>query len=303
MPEFKTVELRPRKLPLWLKLQIWAGKYIHYKRNVRGGADQVCRLPRRRIVKLRCHPNELEAMEYVRQHTTIPVPRIFKVYKDGDHCHILMEEVPGDYDTRIGYGQMTSEQVKTFGRELADYIGQLRSLQPPEPGFIGSLSLGSSLDHRLSGTRFGPFHSIADFHTYLRRGHPLENWGNKPDVVKTHSKPETYTVKFTHADLHPNNIIVKDGHITAIIDWEFAGWYPEYWEYTKMYWGERESWANFYKAVEEEDEIVKYPDEYAGELAIWMRMDPWSYDDPPWSPDDEASKRVKSEETEPIPVT
>ncbi|KAF5121146.1 hypothetical protein E5D57_013482 [Metarhizium anisopliae] len=44
----------------------------------------------------------------------------------------------------------------------------------------------------------------------------------------------------THADLHPRNIMVdwdtEEGdnlHITAIIDWELAGWYPEYWEFVK----------------------------------------------------------------------
>lgn len=25
--------------------------------------------------------------------------------------------------------------------------------------------------------------------------------------------------------------MVRNGHIVALLDWEFAGWYPEYWEY------------------------------------------------------------------------
>lgn len=25
--------------------------------------------------------------------------------------------------------------------------------------------------------------------------------------------------------------MVRNGHIAALLDWEFAGWYPEYWEY------------------------------------------------------------------------
>ncbi|KAL2760622.1 hypothetical protein ACRALDRAFT_1059596 [Sodiomyces alcalophilus JCM 7366] len=225
-------------------------------------------------------------MEFVRKHTSIPVPRIYEIYHYDGGLHLVMEEAEGG-DINTYYGGMTEDQIKTFGRELADYLGQLRSLQPPASGFIESLSLGSSLDHRLSGTRFGPFHSIADFHTYLRRGRPLEHWENEPDVVRVHSTPEKYSVKFSHADLNPRNIMVKDGHITAIIDWEFAGWYPEYWDYTKMYWCERPLWANFYRAVEEEPAITKYHDERAAELAIWKRMHPWSYDDPPWSPGDD----------------
>jgi len=75
---------------------------------------------------------------------------------------------------------------------------------------------------------FDPFSNITDFHTYLRRGRPVEHWASEPDVVRTHSRPEKYSVKFAHADLCPTNIMVKDGHIAGIIDREFAGWYPEY---------------------------------------------------------------------------
>ncbi|TFY63573.1 hypothetical protein EVJ58_g3183 [Rhodofomes roseus] len=43
-----------------------------------------------------------------------------------------------------------------------------------------------------------------------------------------------HTVVLSHGDLAPHNILVMDGHITGVIDWEAAGWYPEYWEYTTM---------------------------------------------------------------------
>ncbi|KAH9936576.1 kinase-like protein [Fomitopsis serialis] len=45
---------------------------------------------------------------------------------------------------------------------------------------------------------------------------------------------KTHRIYFTHADLHHNNILVKDGRLAAILDWEHAGWYPEYWEHTAM---------------------------------------------------------------------
>ena len=34
-----------------------------------------------------------------------------------------------------------------------------------------------------------------------------------------------------HGDLTPRNIIVKDGRITGIVDWERSGFFPEYAEY------------------------------------------------------------------------
>lgn len=48
-------------------------------------------------------------------------------------------------------------------------------------------------------------------------------------VAKMHTS--TYHTHFTHADLCPRNIVVMNEHVAAIIDWGFAGWYPEYWEF------------------------------------------------------------------------
>ncbi|KAF3058601.1 hypothetical protein GL218_05837 [Daldinia childiae] len=51
-----------------------------------------------------------------------------------------------------------------------------------------------------------------------------------------------HKIVFTHADLNPRNILINqsiqpDGSIgwgvTGIVNWEFAGYYPEYWDYTK----------------------------------------------------------------------
>lgn len=48
---------------------------------------------------------------------------------------------------------------------------------------------------------------------------------------------DKYAIYFSHGDLHLSNIIVSGSPgcraIAAILDWEQAGWYPEYWEYCK----------------------------------------------------------------------
>jgi thiamine kinase-like enzyme len=122
---------------------------------------------------------------------------------------------------------------------------------------------------------------VADFHTYTRFSEPLDQWTHEPAVVAVHSKPEgAYQVRFSHADLAPNNILVdpKQGKITGIIDWEFGGWYPEYWEYTKMYYGGvRPGWERWFAAIVEEDGIEKYKAERKAEEAIWLRAGPFGY--------------------------
>ncbi|OBT63353.1 hypothetical protein VE03_07196 [Pseudogymnoascus sp. 23342-1-I1] len=210
-------------------------------------------------------------------HTSVPVPKVFGVYELPDGAiHILMEFVPGD---RPDYTNMSPDQIKAFGKELAGYLQQLRSLNPPEDGFVGAVSLGSSMDHRLGHNRFGPFHNVAGFYDYLRLGGPLETWDKDPVVKKIHGRLEPYKVKFTHADLNPTNVQYHNGRIQAIIDWEFAGWYPEYWEYTKMYFAESPVYQPFFDAVVSEPSIEKYPEELQAERDIWRLVNPWRYDD------------------------
>lgn len=56
--------------------------------------------------------------------------------------------------------------------------------------------------------------------------------GRLKELKDNFPKAEPYVL--THGDLHFENIIVKDGKIEAIIDWEFAGFYP--------WWVERVQW-------------------------------------------------------------
>lgn len=45
-----------------------------------------------------------------------------------------------------------------------------------------------------------------------------------------------------------HNILVgDDGHLSGMLDWESAGWYPEYWEYTTAMRFGRDSW--WFRAV------------------------------------------------------
>lgn len=59
--------------------------------------------------------------------------------------------------------------------------------------------------------------------------------------------PESHGIYFTHGDLRPPNIMVKDGYVVAIIDWELSGWYPEYWEFAKalLIWRWQNDWTDY----------------------------------------------------------
>jgi hypothetical protein len=88
----------------------------------------------------------------------------------------------------------------------------------------------------------GPFSSVSEFHDWF-----TSTYGRDRDVdvkdIPTHPYrsflSDNFPIVFTHADLHPSNIIVSSGpnpRVVAIVDWHQSGWYPSYWEYCKARW-------------------------------------------------------------------
>jgi thiamine kinase-like enzyme len=73
---------------------------------------------------------------------------------------------------------------------------------------------------------------------------------------------------FTHCDLNPTNILVREDKIVGIIDWEFAGWYPSYWEYTSAWLGNltRSLW---------QDTLLDLLDPYPEELEMEKTRFKW----------------------------
>ncbi|PNP40497.1 hypothetical protein TGAMA5MH_07494 [Trichoderma gamsii] len=53
-------------------------------------------------------------------------------------------------------------------------------------------------------------------------------------AVTSHFRSD-YAVRFTHGQLSPKNIVVKNSKIVCILGWDNGGWYPEWWEYIKFF--------------------------------------------------------------------
>ncbi|TDL20692.1 hypothetical protein BD410DRAFT_363616 [Rickenella mellea] len=67
-----------------------------------------------------------------------------------------------------------------------------------------------------------------------RNGRSVDNF--PPEVAISHTK--AHPLVLTHNDLFPRNIMVSGTNVTAILDWECAGWFPSHWEYCKcVNWG------------------------------------------------------------------
>jgi hypothetical protein len=147
-----------------------------------------------------------------------------------------MERIKGDI---IGNGWIKrSEESKTkLLSQLGKLIREMRDLPPPEGVGVASIDGGSLFDCRIPGSslRFGPFDTIQDFHGHIRMDLDFDS-GLDPEIqVLIRLQNQTWPLVFTHGDLSSLNILVRGDNIVGIIDWETAGWYPSYWEYTSAH--------------------------------------------------------------------
>ncbi|KAJ3509043.1 hypothetical protein NLJ89_g5428 [Agrocybe chaxingu] len=217
-------------------------------------------------------------MEFIARNTTIPVPRVLDFFEVNGQPHLVQEYIEGRILEDV-WPKLTVEQRTDAVLQLKGYLDQLRSLPPPEFGRVQAVDGGTLSDGRIDLSRaWGPFGSHEEFGDFSFRGHVKRNLDKYPGAAELYGKVEgrKWKTVFAHGDLGPHNVIWKDGRIVAIIDWEFAGWFPEYWEYTRTFlvtglFPQDENRCSFWKAF---DSVVdRYPDELAIEQLLAANFD------------------------------
>lgn len=169
-------------------------------------------------------------MLYVRAHTSIPVPRPWFTFTWRGIPRIVMDRVPGTTLEAIWY-KLEPDEKDRYVQELSAYMRELRSLATPFGSKICSVTGGSFMDHRIQQFRpTGPFADEDAFNLatlqYVPSPHPSrEDLGHHIQ----------HSIVLTHNDFALRNVMVRNGRVTALIDWEGAGWLPAHWEVIKTY--------------------------------------------------------------------
>ena len=217
------------------------------------------------LVKGPCSDQELEALRYVAQHTSVNLPRVRQVVRRRDGWWIVMDFIPGRRLDEAWPG-MSGVEKGIVVEELWAMVGELRALPMPEElaGVIavGSAETGGSVRDGALCTldAVGPFEDIGAFQEMLRGNGNLAGFDrlfrNSPEEGDGKDrKSELYKMVFTHADLCPRNVIRGDDGKLYIIDWEFAGWWPGYWEYVKWHFADFPACPEFVGLLDEVSEI------------------------------------------------
>lgn len=217
-----------------------------FQRRHRPHVGHVYPLSRRMVVKTGSDVrlDEAATMRFIAENTNIPVPRVLSAFIRNGDAYIVMERIQGQELAKLWH-HISDQTRMSLLNQLRQYVDELRALQPPAAFAVGSCTGGSLQDFRQSRApppvRFGPFRTIQDFHSWLRDGLKQGEAANMEpadfdDVNEMIARQDGSWPPpvFTHGDLNPSNVLVRDDKIVGIIDWEMAGWYPHYWEYTSL---------------------------------------------------------------------
>ncbi len=195
---------------------------------------------------------EASNLEFVKENTSVPVPKVHCAFTHRGCTYIVMDYVRGQ--TLWSWWQTaTSQSRESVRRQLMGYMSKLRSVPSSISGQVCGLRGGPIYDYRYTSGKgtgpyteecFGPFHDAHEFHSWLRNGFT----GNESSEGREESEQDVdikrmcqiqdsrdYPTKLTHGDFSSQNIIIKNDKVAGIIDWEMAGWYPDYWEYTSAW--------------------------------------------------------------------
>ncbi|KAK7462346.1 hypothetical protein VKT23_007947 [Stygiomarasmius scandens] len=245
----------------WTDNPIQVLSHLQEIRNQLQSWSRVFALDDNRVVKFSDSGllQETFVMELIRSKTDIPVPQVIMTFVDDDQVYLVMTPIAGEtLSSKIH--DMSPEQLITVARELAKHINTIQQLGvPSEPA--PSRLIGAWLGGPLQNIVFDPapclpFQSNTDFRLY---------WEQRLKESRQIKMPESYKVVLAHGDLDTQNIMLQDGHIVGIIDWDTFGWYPDFWDVMMAVKRTRHTMPEYVNAILEE---LKTPDTEDLERAI-----------------------------------
>ncbi|KAI0423415.1 kinase-like protein [Xylaria sp. FL1042] len=261
-PPPMTVRAAPR---LNVPLQPWKPPMDELCISKQMGAEVRFDHIRRCVLKRgnRVRPNEETALRLVKKYTTIPVPEVYDseyTTKNRDaYGQIWMQSFGGEELDEI-WDDLDDATKERLCHELWGFVKQLRNIpKPPELAHLYQCSAdGSACQDVLLEDLTDPPVPILDDESLRNRINERYLHCNGASYRENllDYLPRSNVSVFTHADMAPRNVMVDPitRKINVLLDWEFAGWYPDYWEYAKMQvqWG-REDYMRWMEKTRPQD--------------------------------------------------
>jgi hypothetical protein len=205
---------------------------------------------------------EGQALWLINNYTDVRAPTLYGWFQAGDVMFLYMSLADG-VSLQRRWPELSEEEKLDVCDQLRQMLDSMRSLRSPPIetnigmyyssynfflcpfdvrrssnclGALGRTQCNDSVFWGYPGLS-GPFDSLKAFHDSFTTINLLPGAGEFA-AYSRRGLPDNIPIVFTHGDLHFSNIIISPvgSKVVGIIDWEFAGFYPEYWEWAKLKW-------------------------------------------------------------------
>lgn len=124
----------------------------------------------------------------------------------------------------------TDAQQSSILHSLKIIIQKLRGIPvPPSTRIGGILGTSARLAYPSCESQVPSFETEASMHSWLIGA--ISSFCVFPPLIDgLRSAPTSDKLVFTHGDIASRNLIVRDGKLVGLVDWEWSGWYPEHFE-------------------------------------------------------------------------
>jgi len=198
------------------------------------GSNKIVRISDELVVKFgrTVHKAEAESMRLIRQKTFVKVPEVISVFESSGRTYITMKYIKGNTLDKI-WNNISIIKKMDILHQLKRYLFQIRRIKSniPNDQCIGPWFPQEGINH---------FENMEDIVEWLNqmifacKSWNVWNMGNSKFEVGT-------TLVFTHQDIHMKNLLVDENSKLWILDWEFSGYYPHYFEYSSTRFSKSES--------------------------------------------------------------
>lgn len=199
---------------------------------------------------------EGQALIYLERYVPeVAAPRLYAMYHDSRELFLVMQRAPGVQLNSIWPSLKESEKDDIVAK-LRRTFDAMRHAECPWPGeFFGGLD-GGPVHHYLFYTQndeqrfLGPYNGESafaaglawNFRAYIERNKRPDYKARFYETYLGRALQGHYRPTLTHSDVQQKNIMVSENpgcrniqgersFDIMLVDWENAGWYPEYWEY------------------------------------------------------------------------
>lgn len=198
---------------------------------------------------------EYSALRYLESNLpSFPAPRPHGLIRIGDRAVLFMSYIPSK-DLGAVWPKLSQENKVSIQTQLQDLFTTLRTLRQDDGHPLGGVGGEGIKDDRMSLRRSDrPILSAAEFEDFQFSNAQFGS-SSYIQLLRGFLPAPATTSVFTHSDVRKPNIMVREAQkgwwiVTGIVDWEDSGFYPDYFECTKL--------TRVMNIVDEEDDWPSY---------------------------------------------